>query len=326
MYLLQIGKGPGRLDYLVAAPQRLHDILGEDIGIEFHVDTARSGSLDKEHRLAAAQDIEIHAFGEGVVVVNKLVVPGHVLGIERTHPDTGALDPRRRKVDVVREIDKGTILAQTLNGVPQRFQNGVMQIKLGILDENHGIGHGIEHAGNVVQHRLFARAQPQGIKGLGVFALNKQLTLGPQHLVLGKDAFPQLLCPVEAGARQLDMTSILDLKFVVKQVAKLLAQQQIKQLVKLGRSLFRNIVRTLDGLFVLRLDRAWPHLVRRHEAQRLLRRKPKSVLLDLAGYLQSKTALARAIGTNHRHSSRRQLFARRTVVFFREQYFHGRTF
>ena len=326
VYLLQVGKGPGRLNHLVATTQRLHDILGEDIGIELHVDTARVGPLDKEHRLAATQDIEIHALGEGVIVVNKFVVPRQMLGIERAHPDAGTLDPRGGKVDVVREIDKCTILAQALDGVPQRFQDGVMQIKFRVLDQNHGIGHGIEHSGNIIKHSLLARTQPQRIEGFGVFTLDKQLTLGPQHLVLGEYALPQPLHPVETGFGQVDMPPFLYLELVAEQVAELLAQQQEEQLVKLGRSLFRDIMRSIDGLFVLRLNRAGPHLVRRHQAQRLLCREPKGVLLDLTGNLYTKATLASTIGTNHGHGTRRQLFARRTVAFLREQYFHGSTF
>ena len=117
-----------------------------------------------------------------------------------------------------------------------------MQIKFGVLDQNHGIGHGIEHPGNIVKHRLLARTQPQRVEGLGVFALDKQLTFGPQHLVFGEDALPQPLHPVETGLGQVDMPTLLHLELVAEQVAKLLAQQQEEQLVKLGRRLFRDVM------------------------------------------------------------------------------------
>ena len=326
VYLLQIGKSPCRFYYLITTTQRLHGVFRENIGIEFHIDTSGSCSLDKQYRFAAAQYIQIHAFGKRVVVTDKLIVPTHAVGIERTDPNTSTLDTRSREIQIVRQINKSTILAQVLNRIPQRFHNGMVQIEFRIFHQNHSIGHSKQHTCYIIEHRLLPRTQSQRIERLRILALNQQTPLGPQHFISRENPFPQLLNSIQTSLGEVDMPPLWRFEFILEQIAALLAQQQEKQLVEFGRGILRYIVRILHKLLIHGFDRPRPNFVRRHNAQCLLSRKPKSMVLYPSSYFHSEPAFSGSIRANDRYRPRQQFFGLCAIVSFREQYFHSSTF
>ena len=202
----------------------------------------------------------------------------------------------------------------------------MVQIEFRIFHQYHGIGHSKQHTCYIIEHRLLPRTQPQGIERLRILALNQQTPLGPQHFISRENSFPQLLDPIETSFREIAPFPPRGFEFILEQIATLFAQQQEKQLVELGGNLSRNIVRMLHSIPVHRLDRPRPNFVRRHNAQCLLSRKPKSMVLYPSGYFHSEPAFSGSIRTNDRYRPRRQFFGLCTIVSFREQYFHSSTF
>ena len=132
-------------------------------------------------------------------------------------------------------VDKGAVGAQLLQHVPQRAHDAAVDKRLGVIDQDGGIGHGIEHRTDVVEYRFLAVAQPQQrILVLVALGGEHQLTVLAQHLVLGEHLLPLLHGDVEFGLGELHPLAHETMRLEVHQLTHLVAEHDVEQLVKLG--------------------------------------------------------------------------------------------
>ena len=197
-------------------------------------------------------------------------------------------------------IDKGAVGAHLLQHVPQRAHDAAVDKGLGIIDQNGGIGHGIQHSANVVEHRFLAVAEAhQRVLVLVALASEHQLAVLSQHLILWKDFLPLLDGDIEFGFRKFHLLAHELVGLKVHQFAHLVVEHDIEQLVKLG---LRQVLQLrIGGIHAVEqvLDRAGQrfHVGRRRE-QRLQRRNAVCLVTQFIDKCRAEAALAGAIGTN----------------------------
>ena len=130
-------------------------VFGEYKRIKLRVDAVHLVTLHKEHRLAAAQYVEVNFVGE-CGIGYYAVVPSLARVVVAAHPHAHVVDARRGKFYVVRVVDERAVGAHLLYHVPQRLHDAVVQEYLGRIDKYHCPTHGIQHRAYVVKHRLLA--------------------------------------------------------------------------------------------------------------------------------------------------------------------------
>ena len=191
-------------------------------------------ALDKQDGFAAAQQVE-QRIVQVAAAGHHLIVPRHRLGIKLPHPHALVVDARAGKRHIVGVIDEGAIGAHLLQHVPQCAHDAAVDKRLGVIDQDGSIGHGIKHGADVIQHRLLAITQShERVFVLIAHAGEHQLAVLAQHLVLGEHFLPFLDGDVEFGLGELHLLTHELVGLIVHQLTHLIAEHDVEQLVKLG--------------------------------------------------------------------------------------------
>ena len=143
-------------------------------------------------------------------------------------------------------VDKGAVGTHLLDDIPQRLHDAVVDECLGVVDEHHGIGHGIEHRAQIVEHCLLAVAQPKhAVLVVMPLGSEHEFAVLTQHFVFGEHRLPLSHHLVEACLGKVYLLAHELMGLVVHQFAELVNEHDIGELVKLCVGRVLDLVRCL---------------------------------------------------------------------------------
>ena len=156
--MLEVVEGACRLDHLVAATEWSHGVVGEYERIKLGIEAVDSIALNEKHRFACADEVDKELFVK-VVATQHFVVPSVLLDVETLNPDADIFGAGVDEVDVVSVVDECAVGTKVFDGVPDSVEYRGVEEEGRRVDENHRIGHGVEHGCDVVEHRFLTRTQ-----------------------------------------------------------------------------------------------------------------------------------------------------------------------
>ena len=132
-------------------------------------------------------------------------------------------------------IDESAVGAHLFQHVPQRSHDAAVDKRLGVIDQNGGIGHSILYRTDIIKHGFFTVTQSkQRILVLIALAGEHQFAVLAQHLVLGEHLLPLLDGDIEFCLGELHLLIHEFVSLEIHQFTELVVEHDIEQFVKLG--------------------------------------------------------------------------------------------
>ncbi len=220
-------------------------------------------ALDKEHRTALAQDGKIHVVGQALGGGESVVVPGAALGVAAFYPDDVGVGACGGKCQVVGDVYKGAVGAQTLYVVPQPAHYRCVQKHLGRLHKHHPSRRSIQHRGQIVQHGALAVGETGGRvrrrAGRGRAGVDQQTSVLHEYAVAGKEPLPAVDDCIEPHGTG----RYAGLVALAHESADGLAHEQGREAVKLAETVGAHQRRAPDSLGIEAVDGAGSRAGRR---------------------------------------------------------------
>ena len=227
VYLPHITERARGLDNLVTGAERPHSMGRKNQRIQLRVYTMGGITLYKQHRAACAGQ-SCKQFVRHTSLRKSLIVPGHSTCVMTLDPYTEIAGTGIDKLCIRRIVDKSTVWAQPLYGIPQIMQHGRMDKHRRRVDKYNPVAWRIQHCRHIIQHCfLTGRKFDCRYQIVSAGGGKQESTLFAHYFVTWENILPYLYQPVQLGRLQPDIRSIDNTRaFYRKKISEFILEQQ----------------------------------------------------------------------------------------------------